>query len=95
MPWIFGHDPVVMPLYVGLPWGVALGPLPNIPLPAKIHTRVCAPIRLARSGHEASRDRAYVQECYELVVRTMQRELDQLRREVAERSGPPAPRRAC
>ena len=45
MPWLFGIDPEVMPLYLGLPWGLALGPLLNLPLPVRIHTRVCAPIR--------------------------------------------------
>ena len=93
MPWLFGHDPVVMPLYLGLPWGLALGPLPNIPLPAKIHTRVCAPIRFDRTGHEASRDRAYVQACYQRVVDAMQRELDELQAEVRGEAipSPPAP----
>lgn len=79
MPWLFGIDPEVMPIYLGLPWGFSLGPLPNIPLPARIHTRVCAPIRFNRVGHGASRDRVYVQACYRQVVDTMQQELDQLR----------------
>ncbi|MEB3322312.1 MAG: lysophospholipid acyltransferase family protein [Synechococcaceae cyanobacterium] len=88
MPWLLGLDPQVMPLYLGLPWGLALGPLPNIPLPAKIHTRVCPPIRFERSGHAASRDRAYVQACYGQVVASMQRELDGLR-EQARGAGRP------
>jgi 1-acyl-sn-glycerol-3-phosphate acyltransferase len=81
MPWPFGIDPEMMPLYLGLPWGLALGPVPNLPLPVRIHTRVCPPIRLPRSGHAASRDRAYVRECYRVVVLTMQQALDQLRSE--------------
>jgi hypothetical protein len=83
MPWLLGLDPEVMPLYLGLPWGLALGPLPNLPLPAKIHTRVCAPIRFGRGGHAASRDRDYVRACYAEVVGRMQRELDELRAEVS------------
>jgi 1-acyl-sn-glycerol-3-phosphate acyltransferase len=82
MPWLLGLDPEVMPLWLGLPWGLALGPLPNLPLPVKIHTRVGAPIQLSRSGHAASRDRAYVRDCYEQVVERMQADLDELRRQV-------------
>jgi 1-acyl-sn-glycerol-3-phosphate acyltransferase len=82
LPWPFGIDPEVMPLYLGLPWGLALGPLPNLPLPVKIHTRVCPAIRFARGGYAASRDRAYVQECYRQVEATMQAALDRLGTEV-------------
>ncbi|WP_254721624.1 1-acyl-sn-glycerol-3-phosphate acyltransferase [Kovacikia minuta] len=65
MPWLFGIDPVVFPIYLGLPWGVGIGPLPNIPLPVQIHTRVCSPIVFERYGREAASDRAYVHACYE------------------------------
>jgi len=79
-PWLMSLDPQVMPIYLGLPWGLALGPVPNIPWPVTIYTRVCAPVHFDRSGRSASRDRAYVQGCYERVVVTMQRQLDSLRR---------------
>ncbi|MBD2627334.1 lysophospholipid acyltransferase family protein [Trichormus variabilis] len=78
MPWLFGVDPLVFPIYLGLPWGLALGPLPNIPLPMPIHTRVCPPIVFERYGKEAASDRTYVNECYELVKSQMQQELDNL-----------------
>ena len=78
MPWLFDLDPEVMPLYLGLPWGIAVGPLPNVPLPCKIYTRVCPAINLERTGYEASRDKSYVRECYQRVVQLMQAELDQL-----------------
>jgi len=84
MPWLLGIDPEVFPLYLGLPWGLAFGPLPNLPLPARIHTRVCAPVVFERTGYAASRDRAYVQACYAQVVNHMQAELDRL---VAESGG--------
>jgi 1-acyl-sn-glycerol-3-phosphate acyltransferase len=87
MPWLFGIDPEVFPLYLGLPWGLAVGPLPNLPLPARIHTRVCPPIQFDRHGHEASRDRAYVQECYARVVNEMQVQLDDLARVAGSSSG--------
>jgi len=68
----------VFPIYLGLPWGLGIGPLPNIPLPIKIHTRVCAPIVFERYGREVASDRDYVDACYEKVCTQMQRELDDL-----------------
>ncbi|MDM9379833.1 1-acyl-sn-glycerol-3-phosphate acyltransferase [Chlorogloeopsis sp. ULAP01] len=81
MPWLFGIDPEVFPIYLGLPWGLALGPLPNIPLPTPIHTRVCPPIVFERYGRQAASDREYVHACYELVRSKMQQELDNLVKE--------------
>lgn len=78
LPWLFDIDPEVCPIYLGLPWGVAIGPLPNIPLPVQIHTQVCPQIVFERYGYEAARDSDYVDECYHLVQTTMQKELDQL-----------------
>ncbi len=78
MPWLFGIDPVVFPIYLGLPWGLSFGPLPNIPLPVTIHTRICSPIKFESYGREAACDREYVNQCYEIVVSQMQQELDQL-----------------
>jgi 1-acyl-sn-glycerol-3-phosphate acyltransferase len=78
LPWLFGIDPEVCPIYLGLPWGVAIGPLPNIPLPVQIHTRVCPPVVFERYGDAAAQDADYVDECYERVRTLMQRELNQL-----------------
>ena len=83
MPWLFDTDPEVFPIYLGLPWGISLGPLPNIPLPVQIHTRVLPPIILPKSGKKAARDRVYVDRCYDLVVNTMQQGLDQLVQEIS------------
>lgn len=85
MPWLLGVDPEVFPIYLGLPWGIAAGPLPNIPLPIKIRTRICRPIRFERSGSKALRDKAYVDACYEKVCAQMQTALDEL---VAENAKP-------
>ncbi|MBW4511505.1 MAG: acyltransferase family protein [Scytonematopsis contorta HA4267-MV1] len=74
--WPFGIDLEVFPIYLGLPWGLAIGPLPNIPLPVKIHTRICPKIVFERYGSEAASDRSYVNACYELVINKMQQELD-------------------
>lgn len=78
VPWLLNIDPVVFPIYLGWPWGLAIGPLPNIPFPVTIHTQICPPIVFERYGREAASDRAYVDECYNLVVSKMQFELDQL-----------------
>jgi 1-acyl-sn-glycerol-3-phosphate acyltransferase len=78
MPWPFGIDPEVFPIYLGLPWGLAIGPLPNIPWSRPIATRVGAPIYFDRYGVEAARDRAYVDACYVRVRDQMQRELNTL-----------------
>jgi 1-acyl-sn-glycerol-3-phosphate acyltransferase len=77
-PWPFGFDPGVFPIYLGLPWGLAIGPLPNIPLPKPLHTRVCPPIRFDRTGHAAAHDTAYVEDCYHHVRQRMQAALDAL-----------------
>lgn len=81
-PWLLDSDIGVFPIYLGLPWGLAIGPLPNIPLPVQMHTRVCAPIVFERYGREAASDRAYVDVCYEQVRTQMQLELDDLVRRV-------------
>lgn len=81
MPWLLDLDPEVFPIYLGIPWGIALGPLPNLPLPASIHLRVCPPIIFERYGRKASRERTYVGRCYERVVSQMQQHLDRLAEE--------------
>jgi 1-acyl-sn-glycerol-3-phosphate acyltransferase len=78
MPWLFGIDPVVFPIYLGLPWGVAFGPLPNFPLPSQIHIRICEPIEFERYGRAAANDRDYVDACYDRVQMQMQSALDLL-----------------
>jgi 1-acyl-sn-glycerol-3-phosphate acyltransferase len=77
-PWSLDGNTGVFPVYLGLPWGVGIGPLPNFPLPVQIHTRVCKPIVFERYGRGAACDRAYVDACYERVRATMQAELDDL-----------------
>ncbi len=78
IPWLFDLDPEVWPIYLGLPWGLAFGPILNFPLPAHIHTRVCPPIVFERYGRAAAGDRDYVNYCYEQVVTQMQAHLDLL-----------------
>ena len=78
MPWAFGVDPESFPIYLGLPWGFSFGPLPHIPPPLKIHTRICKPIRFERSGKQALQDNRYVEACFSQVKSEMQLALDKL-----------------
>lgn len=77
-PWLLGLDPMVFPIYLGLPWGLAFGPLPNIPMPVQIKTKVCKPIQFDRYGREAAKDGVYVDACYDRVVSEMQDDLNAL-----------------
>jgi 1-acyl-sn-glycerol-3-phosphate acyltransferase len=88
MPWLFGIDPEVFPIYLGLPWGLAIGPLPNIPWPHPMITHVGAPIYFDRYGAQAARDRDYVDACYEQVRQQMQRDLNGL---IAQANHPSTP----
>lgn len=78
MPWLFDIDPEVFPIYLGFPWGLSIGPLPNLPWPSKIYTQVCPPIRFERYGRKVLSDHDYVDDCYQQVVRQMQAALDEL-----------------
>lgn len=44
----------VLPIWLGLPWGIGFGPLPHLPLPSKIKVEVLPPIRLWKHLGEAS-----------------------------------------
>jgi 1-acyl-sn-glycerol-3-phosphate acyltransferase len=51
--WLARHLPIakklrtdVAPVWLGLPWGLGFGPLPHLPLPAKIKIKVLPPIAL-------------------------------------------------
>jgi 1-acyl-sn-glycerol-3-phosphate acyltransferase len=80
LPWLYQLDPGVFPIYLGLPWGLAIGPLPNIPFPVQIHTRICKPILFEKYGQDVAKNRDYVDACYAKVVTQMQQELDILAR---------------
>jgi len=69
------------PLWVGLPWGVALGPWPHLPLPVKVTCRFLEPVRVAHLGSEAAGDPEVVRQVYSEVVARMQEGLDALVRD--------------
>ncbi len=78
MPWPF-PNPEVLPIYLGAPTGLTVGPLPNIPIPRKIYTRVGKPIVLdedPKPGKSYKRD--FIEECYQRVLRAMQDEMNDL-----------------
>lgn len=77
-PWPFDFDPGTFPIYIGLPWGLAIGPWPNIPMPVTLHTRVCPPVVFERYGAAAAHDQDYVDACYQQVCDLMQTQLDSL-----------------
>lgn len=78
LPWLLGIDPQVFPIYLGLPWGLSIGPMPNVPLPMPIRLRVGAPIYFERYGRDTLKDKIYVNHCYERVVGHMQKDLNEL-----------------
>jgi 1-acyl-sn-glycerol-3-phosphate acyltransferase len=78
IPWPFGIDPEVFPIYLGLPWGLGIGPLPNIPFPVPIHIRFGKPITFKHYGETASKDKDYVLICYNQLHMQMQNQLDEL-----------------
>ena len=79
MPWPFGIEPEVYPLFIGAPWGLCAGPMLNIPFPVPIYTRVCSPIDLSKEGNQALwNDKEFVDHCYHKVKNEMQQQLDKL-----------------
>lgn len=68
----------VFPIVLSVPWGITLGFVPYLPLPAQTALRFGPPIRFDGYGPEAADDPRAVSECYERVRRAMQRELDVL-----------------
>jgi 1-acyl-sn-glycerol-3-phosphate acyltransferase len=62
------------PLFLGLPWGLGVGPLFHLPLPSKCVARFLSPIEPPRSGGEEAR----VGALYESVRSAMQVALDEL-----------------
>jgi 1-acyl-sn-glycerol-3-phosphate acyltransferase len=68
----------VLPFVAGLPWGVAIAPIPTVPVPAKVTVRVCEPMDWQQYGPEAADDPMVVRRCYEELLGRMQSNLDEL-----------------
>lgn len=69
----------VFPIAVSLPWGIAPAALPQLPLPAKIRTRLMPPIELDRDPDRVA-DAEYVDAKYHEVERSIQAGMDALAR---------------
>lgn len=68
----------VIPLVAGFPWGLAVAPIPTVPLPAKVTLRVCEPLDWRQYGAAGADDPAVVRHCYEELLGRMQSNLDEL-----------------
>jgi 1-acyl-sn-glycerol-3-phosphate acyltransferase len=71
----------VLPVILGLPWGLSVGPVPTFPLPVRMKLRVLEPIAWPELGPEAAEDDAIVDRCREEVRAAMQAALDAMVRE--------------
>ncbi len=72
----------VFPLAVSLPWGIAPAALPQLPLPAKIRTRLMPAVEID-SDPDRAEDEAYVEQKYDEVQASIQRGMDALARKRA------------
>lgn len=71
------------PIALSIPWGLTIGPPPPfVPWPAQFFQEALEPIEFECGGPDAAADAAYVEQCHEAVLTTMQTALDRL---VAER----------
>jgi 1-acyl-sn-glycerol-3-phosphate acyltransferase len=66
------------PLYVGLPWGVALGPWPHLPLPVRASCQFMPVVHVPKEP-EAANDPAVIEALYDRVVQQLQAGVDELR----------------
>jgi 1-acyl-sn-glycerol-3-phosphate acyltransferase len=64
----------VLPLWAGLPWGIGFGPMPHLPLPAKIQIEALEPIRLWEElgGNTDASDPRVLRAGFDLVRTRMQ-----------------------
>ena len=72
----------VFPLVVSLPWGIAPAALPQLPLPAKIRTRLMPPVEVDHDLDRAEDDE-YVRRKYQEVQDTIQAGMNALARKRA------------
>ncbi len=69
----------IFPIWLGLPWGVGFGPLPQLPLPQKIRVQVLQPILLWEElGQVDPADPQVLKQGHALVQKKMQAALDKL-----------------
>ena len=71
------------PIFLGLPWGIGVGPIFHFPLPAKMDIEVGPPIPVDGYPPDAAEDPVLVEALYHRVVETLQEMMD---RRVAARA---------
>ena len=71
----------VLPLVVGLPWGVFLGTGPYLPLPVRMRLEILPAITWPNLGPDDANDETVVRRCREEVRQAMQDTLDRLARD--------------
>jgi 1-acyl-sn-glycerol-3-phosphate acyltransferase len=84
----------IFPVHLSLPWGLAVGPWPHIPLPAALRYRVAEPIETRWDGfgfeRTESSERAWVNEVDSRVRASIQRGLDRFAGRPEASAGPTA-----
>lgn len=73
------------PIFLALPWGLAMGPMFHLPLPSKCKVRMLDPIPVSDYAPEDSNDPRVLQELYDLITARMQTALNEM---AAERKYP-------
>lgn len=71
----------ILPIVLGVPWGVVPGFVPTLPLPARVDIQLLPPLDWRDLGGEAAADSVLVHRCYDQTVDVMQRTLDAMVRE--------------
>ena len=66
------------PIFLGLPYGIGIGPIFHFPLPAKVQFRFLEPLHLECYRPEQAADPELLDELYWRVVEQMQRAMDEL-----------------
>ncbi len=66
------------PVFLGLPWGIGVGPVFHFPLPAKQRVRVLEPIPVDAYNPKDADDPAIVDALYNRVVNAMQATMDEM-----------------
>ncbi len=70
----------VWPVHLSLPWGLAVGPVPHLPVPVRFDYRIGPPVELPESHLPGTRPSDSAIEAYDERVReALQAELDRLR----------------
>ncbi len=69
------------PIYLGLPWGIGVGPVFHLPLPSKCRARILPALHLDEWNHASEDDEEAVTEIYDIVTDAMQHALTEMGRE--------------